>query len=247
MDFLTAVKTGNIARVRELLPTEDMSVEDHDGNTPFIHAVAKGHLEIIKLFIRNSTSEDIYAMLRHKNKSGMNAFTLASALDKVEILKELLPHKGFLSMEVNDRIPGEGRGQTALMLASKNIMGETNGVETVRLLLDNGANINMRSDNGFTALMHAVINNQLDIVRLLLDRGAKVNLGADKPRNEYNSNSNSNSNNEPKPVPRVRALSLATTPAMRDLLLSYDARLSKSAVSRRRRSNRRSLRTRRAH
>jgi len=244
MDFLTAVKTGNIARVRELLPTEDMSVEDHNGNTPFIHAVAKGNLEIVKLFTRSSKGEDVYAMLRHKNKVDQNAFVIASALGRVEILKELLPYKGFLSFEVNDQISGKGGGQTALMLASKNIMGETNGVEVIRLLLDNGASINMRANNGFTALMYAVMSNQLDIVRTLLERGAKVNLGANKPRNDYNSNSNSN--NEPKSVPRVRALSLATTPAMRDLLLSYDGRLSKSAVSRRRHSNRRSLRTRRA-
>jgi ankyrin repeat protein len=245
MDFLTAVKTGNIARVEELLPREELSSVDEDGDTPFMHAVAKGNLDIVKLFIKSLTTlEDRYAMLRHKNNDGMNAFTLASALGRVEILKELLPYKGFLSFEVNDQIFGKGQGQTALMLASKNIMGETNGVEVIRLLLDNGASINMRADNGFTALMYAVMSNQLDIVRILLERGAKVNLGANKPRND--SNSNSNSNNEPKPVSRVRALSLATTRAMRDLLLSYDARLSKSVVSRRRHSNRRSLRTRRA-
>ena len=47
--------------------------------------------------------------------------------------------------------------------------------DTVRRLLDQGADINAKGINGATALMMACWWGHVDIVRLLLDRGANVN------------------------------------------------------------------------
>ena len=46
----------------------------------------------------------------------------------------------------------------------------------VILLLDAGADINIRNNDGRTPLMMAVTNYNKDIVKLLIDRGADVNL-----------------------------------------------------------------------
>ena len=48
-------------------------------------------------------------------------------------------------------------------------------IETVRLLLDRGAEINQQDILGVTALMKAAANGHIRTVRLLLDRGAEIN------------------------------------------------------------------------
>ena len=52
-------------------------------------------------------------------------------------------------------------------------------VETVKLLIDHGAEVNLKSINGWVPLIDASIRGRTDIVRLLLDHGADVNLQAD--------------------------------------------------------------------
>jgi len=47
--------------------------------------------------------------------------------------------------------------------------------ETVKLLLDRGADVNERDQVGTTALFWAAHRRNLPMVRLLLDRGARVN------------------------------------------------------------------------
>ena len=47
--------------------------------------------------------------------------------------------------------------------------------ETVKLLLDKGADVNMKTDNGETALIEASENGHIEVVKLLLDKGADVN------------------------------------------------------------------------
>ncbi|HEY7544472.1 MAG TPA: ankyrin repeat domain-containing protein, partial [Blastocatellia bacterium] len=42
-------------------------------------------------------------------------------------------------------------------------------------LLDGGADVNARDENGMTALMHAVKGSHTETVRVLLARGADVN------------------------------------------------------------------------
>ena len=62
--------------------------------------------------------------------------------------------------------PKSAKGRTALHQAA--IFGETDGI---RILLDNGANIEALSTKGFTPLMSAVDYGKKDAVELLLKRG----------------------------------------------------------------------------
>ncbi len=48
-------------------------------------------------------------------------------------------------------------------------------IETVKLLIDRGADVNAKQDIGLTALMIAVIKKGHEIVRLLIDSGVDVN------------------------------------------------------------------------
>lgn len=57
---------------------------------------------------------------------------------------------------------------TALIWASAN-----NYIEIVKLLLDKGADPNIKSKHGNTALIYAVYNNNIDMARLLKQYGAR--------------------------------------------------------------------------
>ena len=63
-----------------------------------------------------------------------------------------------------------GHGHTPLMRAA--LDGDT---ESVKELINQGADINRRDDDGRTALMFAVINRHYETMKLLLEHGADVN------------------------------------------------------------------------
>ena len=51
-------------------------------------------------------------------------------------------------------------------------------VDTVRQLLDAGADINFKDQHGQTGLMLAAMRGHVDVVRLLVERGAELNVTA---------------------------------------------------------------------
>jgi len=65
----------------------------------------------------------------------------------------------------------EGLGPALVVTA----LGDYRGVQ---LLLDNGANVETRDEEGYTALINASLTNSADIVRLLLSKGANVNVSS---------------------------------------------------------------------
>ena len=73
------------------------------------------------------------------------------------------PHRG-------ERYEAKG-GMTALLYAARD-----GRVDEARLLLDNGADVELREANEITPLLMAMLNNQLAVASLLLDYGAEVNV-----------------------------------------------------------------------
>lgn len=96
--------------------------------------------------------------------------------------------KSFVSMFSKDAMPSYSIVENMLK-SGVNVDEETQNGQTpllraavysddskiLKLLLEYGANVNVRDNIGRTPLMAAVIGNKIDNVRLLLEYGAKVN------------------------------------------------------------------------
>ena len=89
--------------------------------------------------------------------TGETALMTAAHTGNVEAVKSLLVH----GADVNAK--GSERGQTALMWAVAE-----NHTEVVRALIEHGADVHARSKGGFTPLLFAAQQGNLDSARILL-------------------------------------------------------------------------------
>ena len=85
-----------------------------------------------------------------------------------EILKLLLKNCIDLSTVINQKLNG---GTTLAMMASS----DWRNIEKLKLLIDNGADINASTENGTTALKIAAYNENLEAVKLLSEKSADIN------------------------------------------------------------------------
>jgi ankyrin repeat protein len=152
-EFLNVVKAGDETKVRDLLKANaDLAkVKDEKGVSAVLQAVYNGRDKIANILIATGIKLDIFE---------------ASATGETQRVRKLLGTKREL---VNEFSPD---GFTPLGLAS--FFGH---LDTVRLLLDKGAKIDVPSNNFLKAvpLRSASVTGHLEIAKLLIDRGADVN------------------------------------------------------------------------
>ena len=148
--FFDAIRKGEVAQVKELL-NKDPSLakaSDEKGRTATLFAVYAKHKDISELLIASGVQPNIFE---------------AAATGRVERVRDLLKEQPDLVHAYSTD------GWTALHLNFGNL-------DVVRLLLDNGADINAVSKNNLlaTPLQGSVVMKNLTLGKLLLDRGAKV-------------------------------------------------------------------------
>jgi uncharacterized protein len=128
--------------------------------TALMVAVRENHPEIVKLLIARGAS--------------VNARTRVGRAP-AWVLPNSQPGFGHGIGIVRGGSPDRGRrapipgGMTPLMYAARD-----GRMETVRMLLDAGAEINARDANDITPLITAITNNHPDVAHLLIERGADI-------------------------------------------------------------------------
>lgn len=151
-------RTENINASVTVLDLED---KDDSGMTKLHHATQAGDLRLVESLISEGVN------LGSRDNAGRTALHYASMeqFNGPEIMGLLLKAGG--QAIVNQ---GDNNGQTALHYAAER--GFTN---SIRFLVDNGADINTTDDYGFSPFLWAVVAGDGNAAIILLDMGSDVN------------------------------------------------------------------------
>lgn len=146
----------------------DMSLilASHTGNEEIVRWLLEEGADIhyrVKRWVPLTTPEGTMFF----QEIGISPLHLAISEGHAGVLRILLEH-WMHTQGADGRDP---HGLTALMLAAAG-----GDVDMAKVLMDNGAPVNARTDVGTTALMFAACRGQVTILQLLLDKGADAAL-----------------------------------------------------------------------
>jgi ankyrin repeat protein len=157
-----SAEKGDVSKVKALLDSRaDPNIKDDAGRTPLHYVVSsdpkESHLEIMELLLQRGADPNL------SDKHNVGPLHLAAALRKVELLKMLIAH----GADVN-RVGSFGL--TPLHEVCNNPIHKSQDVEIVKILLNSGAKIELKSSDGETALDIAKRNKKLSVIELLNGR-----------------------------------------------------------------------------
>ncbi|WP_028391145.1 ankyrin repeat domain-containing protein [Bacillus cihuensis] len=139
----------------------DVNIQDDMKNNPFLYAGAEGYIDILKLTIEAGVDPAI------TNRYGGTALIPASEHGYVDVIKELLTHTDIDVNHINNL------GWTALLEAIILNNGDEKQQQTVQLLLEHGADLNIPDNDKVTPLQHAREKGFKEIEKILIKAGAK--------------------------------------------------------------------------
>jgi ankyrin repeat protein len=163
-DLLAAAEAGRTAEVKVLIGKgADLEARDPQGRTALLLAVAGNHVEMAEALLAAGSSPNAQAANRD------TPWLLAGASGRTEIVAAMLPLKPDLGLR-------NRYGGNALIPAC-----ERAHVETVKLLLTSGIDVNHVNDLGWTCLLEIVIlgdggPRHQEVAGLVLAAGADPNL-----------------------------------------------------------------------
>ena len=187
--LLRAAEKGNAAAVQQLLAAGvDVNTADEQKSTPLLRAAAQGHAAVVKLLLEHGADPAHQCFIYGSHVLGWSALTLAATHGHIECVKVLLEHGAKDFDRALEHALWHGHRDIALLLKEHGANAETAAnqtnlisaaeegrADTVRLLLESGADVNATDELGRTALMEAAFAGDEDIIRMLLDAGAAVN------------------------------------------------------------------------
>lgn len=194
-----AIKQEDINVVRRILSKPDLIVDlaNIAGDTPLMFAILQGNLPILNELLAHG------AQINLLNRDGMSPLMIAIRIENIPMINRLLqiPHIN-VNLQANNRSPAaihyaiysqkpeilqlllSAQVNPPLDTSLKDDEGRTPlhraiyspfATQIIPMLLQAGANINEKDDQGFTPLMHTAIMYESDPLILLLNAGAAIN------------------------------------------------------------------------
>ena len=165
-------KDPKIAEI--LIEKADINKQDKKGNSPLHTAILQEKFELADLLIEKNADVNVTGLYRTvKNQSPLYQAIIKGNFD---LAKKLLEKKAD---------PNITDSEGSFPLAEVVIRSDANP-EFIKLMLENGADVNKQEKNGSTALLYVASNKGLnpktrqEIVKLLLDKGADKSIKNEK-------------------------------------------------------------------
>ena len=158
--LLLAVEKKDRETVKYLIDKgANVNVKNNNGDTPFMAAARNGDIETIKLLMSKGVNVN--------SKDGKGNTILIEAINRNndEMVKFLLEN----GANVNVRDKWMNKEKTALMLVIENYMP----VEIMEIMVAKGVELDVKDEDGNTALITAVQRNNIAAVKLLTAKGAE--------------------------------------------------------------------------
>jgi len=152
-----ACEIGNVEMVEILIEAGAQVDERCQNATPLMVASEGGHDEVVKKLVE--LGADVNA-IRTDNSMALHIATVAKALKVCAVLLKNGAQVNALAME---------DGITPLMLAAT--VGDS---FVTKLLIEHGADVNLKDRNGQSALFLATAQEQVPVMKLLVQNGADV-------------------------------------------------------------------------
>jgi len=159
-----ASKFGTVADVEKILKgnIKHINDQDDDGNTPLANAVVQEQIDVVKLLLDHGADPNI------SNKNGDTPLGYAASRNGTNgtLLCEWLLAKGAIVNPTN---------KTEYRITPLDWAISSDNTELVKILLDAGASVKAKNDNGDTPLDAAADRGDLEIAQMLIAHGADVN------------------------------------------------------------------------
>lgn len=165
IDFLLAASKGDLARLRQYLGTGgDVNARDNEGRTALMSACSGDHIDIVEFLLAKGASPNL------KDQDGDTALAVAAMGDMREAGKSRRGNLGIVRMLLaGGADPNAKGGWPPLVVAA----GQGDD-DLIRFLLENGADIDVKSSQGMSALSRAIYDGNVGTAKLLLAKGADI-------------------------------------------------------------------------
>jgi ankyrin repeat protein len=184
-DLLESARKGNTTAVQQFLQRgAHIEAKDQGGSTALALASDYGHADTVELLIKQGADPIVGGV--NSDDALVDAARAANA-NKVELLLQ----RGAVLKERNEALFAVGESEPAFLEVSPEVPQQIpspqerdyygtvkfpgmDPVATASLLLEHGADIESRREDGSTPLIEAADHGGTHVVKLLLDRGANV-------------------------------------------------------------------------
>lgn len=150
----------------------DVNGQDMAGNTALFLACYGGDMELVQLLIKKGAKPDI------KNKA--DSTPLIAAAGNKKIFYDAVPLLVELGADLKTKAIEGTTVLWQLVMLPRRGADETEVLETIKFVLDKGADVNPERKGGRTPLMFAAKAGNLPIVKLLVKYGANIDVESEE-------------------------------------------------------------------
>ncbi len=178
--LIQAAMNGNSEMISMLLDAgADANAMTPAGDNAILNASKTGAAEGVLALIEagaNVNSRDSYLFqtplmwAAASNQAEVARILIDNGAD-INAISAALDLRGVLQSRVQGDFPDGG-------LAALHHAARENAIETARVLIDNGADLDILDPQDISALRFAIINANLDLAKMLVEGGANINDGA---------------------------------------------------------------------